>query len=99
MDEPVTMYLRASGPSEVTVADIEGSRPGGSPQPGLHLATLGDRVGCRDGTDRRARAAMSRPPQIRSEAGGPDPGRRHLLAGPQGDVQGQATRVEQRTDF
>ena len=42
LDEPVSMYLRASGPGAVTAADIE--VPGGVEvhNPSLHLATLGD---------------------------------------------------------
>jgi len=42
MDEPVTMYLRASGPAEVTVADIEAPTGVEVHNPELHLATLGE---------------------------------------------------------
>ena len=42
MDEPVTMYLRASGPGEVTVADIEAPTGVEVHNPELHLATLGE---------------------------------------------------------
>jgi DNA-directed RNA polymerase subunit alpha len=103
MDEPVTMYLRASGPGEVTVADIEAPTGVEVHNPDLHLATLGEGAALEmEFTVERGRgyvpAQRLRGSQVSKQAG------RILVDAIYSPVlkvtyKVEATRVEQRTDF
>ena len=90
MDEPVTMYLRASGPGAVTVADIEAPTGVEVHNPDLHLATLGEGAAYRWSSPSSVAGATFRLLRARRwRTGGPHPCRRDLLARPQGDLQGR----------
>ena len=101
MDEPVTMYLRASGPGKVTVADIEAPTGVDVHNPDLHLATLGeDSSLAMELTVERGRGYVpaAAGSMVEKQAG------RILVDAIYSPVlkvtyKVEATRVEQRTDF
>ena len=101
MDEPVTMYLRASGPGAVTVADIEAPTGVEVHNPDLHLATLGEGAALSmEFTVERGRGYVpaAAGSQVEKQAG------RILVDAIYSPVlkvtyKVEATRVEQRTDF
>jgi DNA-directed RNA polymerase subunit alpha len=101
LDEPVTMYLRASGPGAVTAGDIE--VPGGVEvhNPALHLASLGEGASLSmEFTVERGRGYVpaAAGSMVEKQAG------RILVDAIYSPVlkvtyKVEATRVEQRTDF
>lgn len=101
MDEPVTMYLRADGPGEVTAGTIEAPTGVEVHNPELHLATLGEGASLSmELTVERGRGYV---PAAAGSMVEKQPGRILVDAiySPVLKVtyKVEATRVEQRTDF